>query len=145
MPLNRKSGTGLKHYKVTKSLREKIISKNVAEVSKSYQSLGRKFNLGSITVKNVLVSNEVIRKKRKKCPKSDQKQKLRQKKCLNKLTKTFLKPSNNLSVVMDDESYFSIDSSNSYGNDYYFEYSGLETPDSVKYKPVSKYPKYVLV
>jgi hypothetical protein len=46
---------------------------------------------------------------------------------------------------MDDESYFSIDSSCGYGNDYYFEYSGLETPDSVKYKSISKFPKKVFV
>jgi len=130
---------------VTKILCEKIISENVAEVSKSYRSLGKNYNLDPKTVKKVLTSNQVIRRKRKKCPKSNEKQKLRQKKSLNKLTKTYLKPSNNLSVVMDDESYFSIDGSCSYGNDYYFEHIGLETPDSVIYKPVSQFHKQVLV
>jgi hypothetical protein len=46
---------------------------------------------------------------------------------------------------MEDESYFSIDGSCSYGNDYYFEHIGLDTPDSVMYKSVSKFAKQVLV
>jgi hypothetical protein len=72
---------------VTKKLRQKIITQNVAEVSASYRSLGKKYDLHKNTVKKVFINNGGIRKKRKKCPKSDEKQKLRQKKCLNKLTK----------------------------------------------------------
>jgi hypothetical protein len=47
------------------------------------------------------------------------------------LVKNFLKPSNELSVVLEDEIYFTVDGSASYGNDFYFEYEGLEVPENV--------------
>ncbi len=81
--------------------------------------------------------------KRAKCAqKSDAKTKKKwDKKCLNKLVKNFLKPSNELSVVLEDEIYFTVDGSAGYGNDFYFEYEGLEVPE--KFKPISKFSKKV--
>ncbi len=82
----------------------------------------------------------VIVKKRKRAPKTSENQNIRQKKCLNKLRRTLLKPSNHVDVVMDDESYFTVDGSNCYGNDSFHSYEGLEAPEEVKYKFVSKFP-----
>jgi len=46
---------------------------------------------------------------------------------------------------MDDESYFSIDGSDSFGNDFYYSHESLEAPNNVKFKFVSKFPQKVLV
>jgi hypothetical protein len=46
---------------------------------------------------------------------------------------------------MDDESYFTVDGSNCYGNDSFHSYEGLEAPEEVKYKFVSKFPAKVMV
>jgi hypothetical protein len=62
-----------------------------------------------------------------------------------KLRRNLLKPSNDVEVIMDDESYFTIDGSDSYGNDFYYSYHGLETPEEVKYRFVSKFPSKVMV
>ncbi len=35
-------------------------------------------------------------------------------------------PSKGLEIIMDDESYFSLNSSNSYGNDFYYSHESLE-------------------
>jgi hypothetical protein len=87
----------------------------------------------------------VVRKKRKKAPKSSENQKNRQKKCLEKLRRDLLKPSNGIDVIMDEESYFTFDGSNCYGNDSHHSYDGLEAPENVKYKFTSKFPPKVMV
>jgi hypothetical protein len=60
------------------------------------------------------------------------------------LIKELLKPSNGIDVIIND-SYFTFDSSNCYGNDSYHSYNRLEAPENVKYKFTSKYPPKVMV
>jgi hypothetical protein len=92
-----------------------------------------------------LIESGVERKKRKKVPKSDENQKVRQKKCLQKLRRGLFKPSSDVEIIIDDESYFSLDGSDSYGNDFYYSHELMETPEEVKYKFVKKSPKKVMV
>jgi hypothetical protein len=46
---------------------------------------------------------------------------------------------------MDDESYFTLDGSDSNGNDHYYSYEGLDVPESVRFKFSTKFPSKVLV
>jgi transposase len=142
--LKRKSGSG-NNRKISDKIKEKIIEQNVNEVGKSYRSIGREHKIHHQSAKRILDEAECIRKKRKKAPKSNENQKIRQKKCLQKLKRTLLKPSNDCEVVMDDESYFTIDGSDTYGNDFYYAYHGLEVPEEVKYRFVSKFTPKVMV
>jgi hypothetical protein len=87
----------------------------------------------------------VVKKKRKKAPKSNENQKKRQKKCLEKLRRGLLRPLNDVDVIMDDESYFTVDGSNCYGNDSYHSFDGLEAPENLKYRFTSKFPSKVMV
>jgi len=48
-------------------------------------------------------------------------------------------------IIIDDESYFTLDGSDFSGNDHYFAYYGLPASDSVKYKSVTKFPPKVMV
>jgi hypothetical protein len=64
---------------------------------------------------------------KEKTPKSPQKQ-WKQKKCSGKLRELF-RPSNGMEIVLDDETYFTLHGSNSYGNDFHYSHKGLETPE----------------
>ncbi len=108
---------------MTEKIRESLIENNVSSIAKSYRSLGKKVFIDS-----------GVKRKEKKVPKSDQKQRMRQ--MLKKLVKNFVKPSNELSVVLNDESYLTVD-----GNGFYFEYEGLEVAKNVKFEPIRKLPK----
>jgi hypothetical protein len=74
---------------------------------------------------------------------------MRENKCLNQLVKNFLKPSSVLNVILDDESYFTVDGNvggdGCLENGFYFLYEGLEVPENVKFKPISKFLEKVLV
>ena len=61
------------------------------------------------------------------------------------LRRGLFKPSNNIVIIMDDESYFTLDGSDSYGNSFYHSYEGLELLDSVKYRMVKNFPEKVMV
>jgi transposase len=98
--LIRKPGSG-SNRKISDKIKEKIIEQNVNEVGQSYRSIGRKHKIHHQSAKRILDEAEVIRKKRKKAPKSNENQKIRQKKCLQKFRRTLLKPSNHSEVVMD--------------------------------------------
>jgi hypothetical protein len=130
---------------IPKKIKEKIIEESVLEVGRSYRWIGRKYKIDGKTAKKILVESGVNRKKRRKAPKSNDNQRTRQKKCLEKLRRKILMPSNDIEIVMDDESYFTLDGSNSYGNDYYYSYEGLEPPENVKYLFRSKFPPKVMV
>ena len=48
-------------------------------------------------------------------------------------------------VVMDDESYFTIDGSDTTFNKFFYAHHSLEVPDSVQYRKTGKFPQKVLV
>lgn len=142
--LERKLGSG-HSVRIDQKLKDKIVEQNVNEIGRSYRSIGRKHNIDHKTAKKILIEAGVVKKKRKKAPKSNENQKKRQKKCLEKLRRDLLRPSNDVDVVMDDESYFTVDGSNCYGNDSYHSYDGLEAPENVKFQFTSKFPTKVMV
>ena len=88
---------------------------------------------------------EISRKKRIKFPKSTEKQMKRQKRCLNKLSRGLLKPTGNIDIVMDDESYFTVDGSDTKFNNTYLLHSSVPVPNSIKFNPKTKYPLKVMV
>ena len=142
--VERQPGSG-HHQLLSRRKKDKIIEKAVNEVGVSYRLIGRQTGVHNMTVKKVLIEAGVERKKRKKCPKSDENQKKRQRIRLNKLRKTFLKPTNGLEVIMDDESYFTTDGSDTTLNDFYYTNPVLPVPENVKFKPKAKFPKKALV
>lgn len=64
---------------------------------------------------------------------------------MNKLSHGILKASGSTQVIMDDESYFTLEGSQTPGNDSYYSHELLETPEKVKYRFKSKYPSKVMV
>jgi hypothetical protein len=117
---------------------------NVNEIGRPYRSIGRKLNIDPKTAKKILTEAGVVKKKRKKAPKSNENQKKRQKKCLEKWRRNLLRPSNDIDVILDDE-YFTVDGYNCFGNDSYHSNQGLEASENVKFKFTSKFPSKVMV
>jgi hypothetical protein len=68
---------------------------------------------------------------------------------LKPVVKNFLKPLSLLNVILDDESYFTVDGSvggdGCYENGFYFQYEGLEVLENFKFKLIFKFLKKVLV
>jgi transposase len=114
--VERKPGSG-QYQSIDQKTKDKIIEFAVNEVGLSYRAIGRKFKINHKTVEKILGEAGVERKKRK-CPKSSEKQKQHQKKCLEKLRRGYLKPSNGVEVIMDDESYFTTDGSDTNYNNF---------------------------
>ena len=97
-----------------------------------YRKIARKFKTCHKTVAKILAEAGVQRRKRRKVPKSDEKQKIKQRIRLNKVRKTFLKPSNGLDVIMDDETYLTVDGSDYRKNDFYYTHECLPVPEEVR-------------
>jgi hypothetical protein len=144
MGIDRKPGSG-QHLAIDHKTKEKIVKFSVNKVGVSYSLIGRKFGVSDKTVKSILTEAGVKRKNRKKCPEVKADQLVKQKKCLNKLRKTLFKPSNNVDIILDDESYFTTDGSDTNQNSFYYECEDIEAPENVRFRPVAKYPKKVLV
>jgi hypothetical protein len=142
--LERCHGSGRKP-KVSKKIIDKFIEENVGTVSKSYKFLGKGLKVHRKTAKSYLNSYEVIKRKRIEAPKSDDNQKIRQKVRLSKLRRGLFKPSSSTEIIEDDESYFTLNGTDGYGNDSYFSHFALETPEEVKFKFKKKFDKKVLV
>jgi hypothetical protein len=147
--VERQPGSGQWHA-VDQKTKDKIIAFSVNKVGVSYRAIGRKFSKSDVpitgqTVKKVLINAGVNRRKRKKCPKTNENQLERQKKCLEKLRRGVLKASSSVEIIMDDESYYTIDGSDTNFNDFFYSSEELEVPEEVRFRPVAKFPKKVMV
>ena len=136
---------GKRYNEIDIKIKDKVIETMVNEVGISLRTVARKNGISHTSVRKILADYGLKRVKRKACPKSDEKQMQKQKTRLNKLRKTYLKPTNGYEVIMDDESYFTTDGSNDSQNDYYYSHESLPPQDSVKFRPRSKFPKKVMV
>jgi len=104
------------------------------------RGLGRKYGLDRKTVKSYLKMHDITLRKRIKAPKVAEKQKVVQKKRLNKLRYLFA-PTNGVDQIEDDESYFII---GEYKNDSYFHHESIKD-SKARFKYLEKYPGQVLV
>ena len=141
---SRQPGSG-SHMAIPNRKKDKIIETSVNEVGMSYRAIGRKTGVSPPMVKKVLLEAGIQRNPRIKCPKTSEKQKKTQKTRLDNLRKTIFKAENNVICIMDDESYFTIDGSDTNFNSFYYSHPCLETPENVKYREVAKFPEKVLV
>jgi hypothetical protein len=143
--LIRKSGSGRNPKILGSNDRKRLRNLVSGKVGNSYRSLGKKLKCDPKTVKKNLEIMGIKRFKRKSAPKVTEKQKLEQRRRLNKLIKSHMKPSKGLEVIMNDESYFELDGANYHENSYYYAEDGQEVPENIKFKSKAKYPIKVMV
>ena len=141
---HRKPGSGQLRA-INDKLKTKIKKYVINKVGKSNRSISREFGITHPSVAKILKELGIQRKKRIRCPKSDEKQVKKQKRCLEKLRRGLLKPSNGIDIIMDDESYLTADGSDTHFNDSYLTHPSVPVPQEVKFRPKAKYPLKVMV
>ena len=140
----RKPGSGNYSSLSKSSERARLKKITAGRVAKSYRELGRKFKCDGKTVKKYLKDMGIDKRCRKVKPTVSENQEITQKVRLRKLVKEIFYAKNNVTCVMDDESYFTLDGNEWQGN-YYFENTNGPTDENVKYIEHTKFPKKVLL
>ena len=140
----RKKGSGRKK-KLSKTEVKKLVKDVNHKTGCSQRKLARKFKVSLSTINKYLKSEKVIYKKRKRAPKQSEDQKKRAKSRLSKLCRGVFKATGDAIIIMDDESYFTLDGAGMPGNSGYYTTDMNETPCDVKHRTESKFPEKVMI
>ena len=111
----------------------------------SQRKLARRFKISQPYVCKLLSYVGIKYYKWQKTPKTNAKQAIVQRKRLSKLCKGKLRPSKQVSIVMDNKSYFSLSVEKRLGKDGYYSQDKRCTPDDVKFNYKEKYAAKMLV
>ena len=111
----------------------------------SQRKLADKFNCTHRTIGNTLKKNGIQIRKCKKASKSIPLQQERQRFWLRKMDRRDFAPKNGKKIIMDDESYFTLDGVSMPGNKSYYTSDPAATPDNVKFAQVKKFPERVMI
>ena len=111
----------------------------------SQRKLARKFNVSKTTITREIKHQGCLYYKRKRAPKTTPEQRERQKERLKKLSRDVFRPKGPAHIVMDDESYFTLDGCAMPGNSGFYSSDRKETPNEVKHRSESKFPEKVMV
>ena len=109
----------------------------------SQRRLARKFEVSQSTICRQLKKIKISCRKREKTPKYTEKQQQKAKILCSKLS-NFLHR-NKVSLILDDEKYFTFSGSNMPGNDNYYTNDIQKCPDDIRFVGKEKFPKKVLV
>ncbi|KAF2881209.1 hypothetical protein ILUMI_24962 [Ignelater luminosus] len=112
--------------------KEKLESESVGKVGQSLRKC-RKFKISHVYVRNILKERNIIIKKQESAPKYSAKQLESQRSLLRQLRERHLKPLNQNFVMMDDDSYFTLDGSNA-GNKTYVYKESICVTTAVKFE-----------
>ena len=146
--------TGTDQMENSKTGRKRKLSKTDAKKLKkavnnktgcSQRKLARKFKVSQATISREIKNQKVEYRKRKRAPAATEAQKERQKVWLRKLCRGVFKPTGNAHIIMDDESYFTLDGAGMPGNSGYYTDDQDSCPNDVKHKHESKFPVKVMV
>ena len=114
-------------------------------LSQTHCKLARKFLISQSYVRVILKTRSIKVKKRTSAPKYTEKQLLKQRSKLRFLRETFFKAKSKTEVIVDDESFFTIDGSDCAGNSNYYYKEDANISSKVRYKRHTKFPKRALV
>ena len=141
---DQKSGSGRKGKflkKDAKKLKDLINHKTGVSQNK----LANKFDVNQSTISRQIKKQGMSYRKRTPAPKVTEKQKATQKTRLAKLARGVLRPKGDVEIIMDDESYFTLDGTGMPGNSGYYTNDKDLTPFDVKHSPKAKFPEKVMV
>lgn len=140
----RKLGSGKTCSLSDLAKRSQLKKLTVGKVAKSYRELGRKFDCDGKTVKKYLLKMKINKRSRKMKPAVSEAQEVTQKQRLKKLVGNTFRVQNDVTCIMDDESYFTLDG-NEWQGKHYFEKNDAPVSSEVKYVEHKKFPKKVLL
>ena len=143
--LKQNPGQGRPAVKMTIKKVKELVKRVNGRAGISQQKLAQKYKISHQWVSAVLKRNGIQYYKRTPKPKTTEAQKKKQKKCLIKISKNEFRPTNDMKIVMDDESYFPLTGHNIPGNDGYYASDKSSVATEVKYRSKEKYPPKVMV
>ena len=111
----------------------------------SQRKLGEKLNVGKSTVNRHIKSLGIQVRRRKRAPKQTPEQKQRQHDRLLKLIDSSFSEDSDKDIVMDDESYFTLDGTGMPGNDIFYTNNIAKTPNEIKFRRQAKFPAKIMV
>lgn len=142
--IERKPGSGRPTTLSDKKLQRMLKRKTEGKVATSLRALGREVGATGQTVKKYLANMNIHVRKRKSRPLVSELQAMTQRQRLNKMVNSFFPANRDVAVVMDDETYLTLD-----GNDWqgtsYFTSPTKEVSSEVKFISHTKFPKKVLL
>lgn len=143
--VERKSGSGRPARKMTSKKKEALCEYAHGRLGVSLRKLGRKYNIDKKYVSNILKEHNVSLVTRKSAPKYSEKQLKDQRRKLRQLAENEFSPSNGLDVIIDDESFFTLDGSDTANNKHYYCRKGKDVDCEVVYKRHKKFQQKLLV
>lgn len=144
VPITRKQGSGRVAINLTPEVKRALERRTAGKVTVSYRKLGRDYGLSDHTVKKYLDSKNIIQMKRSKAPLVTDGQVIRQKSALRRLAQDHLKASKELDIVMDDETYFTLNGYDWTSKCYYSD-PNREVDASVKHYHQCKFPDKLML
>ena len=143
--LKQRSGQGRPVVKMTKKRINDLKRRVDGKVGVSQRKLAQKFKVTHGWISVILKRNGIHYFKRQTKPKVTEKQLIKQKKCLLKMSKKDFRPNNGIKIIMDDESYFPLSGHNIAGNDGFYTSDRLNCESDVKFKDKNKFPPKIMV
>ena len=135
----RKTGSGRRAEKLPAQKKKRLVKAAMNKNGVSQAKLAQKFGVHKSYVQKVLKKEGCKNYKKQKVPEWTEEKELR------KLTRTSIKPSSSVEVVIDDESYFPFGHSEMPGNDRFYTKDKSEVPPSVRYLQKKKFEPKLLV
>ena len=142
--VSRKTGSG-RPEALTKENKSKLRKLINNKTGVSQRKLGKKFNLAQTTISTHIKKLGIEVKKRKRAPKQTPEQKARQDERLQSLIQTSFSEESTEDIVMDDESYFTLDGTGLPGNDIFYTDNVSKTPNEVRFRRQAKFPAKIMV
>ena len=140
----RKEGSG-RPQKLSPSEKQKLAKSVNNKTGVSQRKLGKKFNVSQRTIGRDLKRLGVTVRKRKRAPKQTPQQVQRQNERLQVLVNTSFSDDSTCEIVMDDESYFTLDGTGMPGNDIFYTKDISKTPNDVRFRRQAKFPTKIMV
>ena len=141
--IERKPGSGRPTTVSDKKLQRKLKRKTEGKVATSLRVLGREVGATGQIVKKYLANMNIHVRKRKSHPLVSELQAMTQRQRLNKMVNSIFPANRNVAVVMDDETYLTLDG-NWLGTSYFTSPTN-QVRSEVKFISHTKFPKKVLL
>ena len=141
----RKAGSGRKAKKLTPQKTKRLVKAATNKNGVSQAKLARKFGIHKSYVQKVLKREGCKCYKKQKVPEWSEEKETRQKRRCRKLSRTEMKPSSSVKVVIDDESYFPFGHCEMPGNDRFYAKNKSEVSPNVRYSQKKKFEPKLLV
>ena len=141
----RKVGSGRRAEKLTPQKKKRLVKAATNKNDVSQAKLAQKFSVHKSYVQKVLKKEGCKSYKKQKVSEWTEEKDSRQKRCCRKLTRTEMRPSSSVKVVIDDESYFPFGQNEMPGNDRFYTKDKSEVPPNVRYSQKKKFEPKLLV